>query len=373
MSQNRIERVTKAMQDAGLDALFVSNPKNVQYLAGFHANMPGEVQPMRDPEGMLVIEGGRVHLICDGRYIAGARQMSNVTAHLLESPSSPATFAAAIRKVLGDEKGKTIGFESNALLYVDATGLLAEMSGATWTPAENLMAELRVIKTPEEVENIRKAQAITGRCFDHVANSIRLGESERDVAVRIETFLRRESEGNSFAPIVAFGQTGCHPHYSPDPARKLERGQMVLLDFGGIYHGYCGDMTRMLVMGKADERQREVYEMVLAAQQSCLDAIKPGVACHALDAKCRDYFAERDCADHFMHGTGHGVGLAVHEGPSIKKNFDVPVQPGMVFSVEPGLYYEDWGGVRIEDLVAVTDDGYDNLTTTSKTLLELDY
>ena len=373
MSQERIARVDAAMKDAGLDALFISNPKNVLYLADFHANMPGEVQPMRDPEVMLVVFGGAVHLICDGRYIAGARQLANLTAHLLESPSSPATFAAAIRKIIGDEQGKTIGFESNALLYIDAKGLLAEMSGAEWTPAEDLLAELRVIKTTDEIDRIRRAQAITGRCFDHIANSIRLGESERDVAVRIETFLRRESEGNSFAPIVAFGQTGCHPHYSPNPDRKLERGQMVLLDFGGIYRGYCGDMTRMLVMGKADDRQREVYDLVLGAQQACLDAIKPGVACHALDANCRDYFAERNCVDQFMHGTGHGVGLAVHEAPSLKKNFDVPVRPGMVFSVEPGLYYEDWGGVRIEDLVAVTDRGYDNLTTTSKTLLELDY
>lgn len=370
MSSDRLIRVSAAMADANLDALFVSNPKNVLYLTGFHSTMPGEVQPFGDPEGLVVIANGEAHILCDGRYIAGAKQLGDATAHEITSPSNAGVFADNIKKIVGDGK-KTIGFEADALLYADGKALLALLPDFTWKPAQSLFARIRVIKTPEEVELIREAQAITGRCFDHIAGWIKPGVSEREVAVEIETFMRTHSEGNSFAPIVAFGQTGCHPHYAPSPERKLEKGQMVLLDFGAIYKGYCGDMTRMLVMGKADDRHKEVYNLVLQAQQKCLDGIKPGVTCHALDALCRDYFESKGCADRFQHGTGHGVGLAIHEDPRIKKGFEDTVEPGMVFSVEPGLYYEDWGGVRIEDLVAVTPDGYDNLTTTSKTLLEV--
>lgn len=370
MSSDRLLRVTAAMADADLDALFVSNPKNVLYLTNFHTTMPGEVQPFGDPEGLVVIADGEAHLLCDGRYIAGAKQLEDVTAHLITSPSNPAVFAESIKGIVGDGK-RTVGFEANALLYADAAALLESLPSYTWKPAQSIFARLRVIKSAEEVSLIREAQAITGRCFEHIGGWIRTGMSERDVAVEIETFMRQHSEGNSFAPIVAFGQTGCHPHYTPSPTRTLEKGQMVLLDFGAIHEGYCGDMTRMLVMGNADDRQKEVYDLVLQAQLRCLDGIKPGATCHALDALCRDYFESKGCADRFQHGTGHGVGLAIHEDPRIKKGFTQTVEPGMVFSVEPGLYYEDWGGVRIEDLVAVTDDGYENITTTSKTLLEV--
>lgn len=370
MSSDRLLRVTAAMADANLDALFVSNPKNVLYLTNFHTTMPGEVQPLGDPEGLVVVINGEAHVLCDGRYIAGAKQLEDVTAHQITSPSGPGVFADAIRKIVGPGK-KTIGFEADALLYSDARTLLDGLPEYQWKPSQSLFAGIRVIKSPEEVALIREAQAITGRCFEHVAEWIRPGMSERDVAVEIETFMRRNSDGNSFAPIVAFGQTGCHPHYSPSKTRTLEQGQMVLLDFGAIYQGYCGDMTRMLVMGKADDRQKEVYDLVLQAQLRCLDGVKPGATCHSLDALCRDYFESKGCADRFQHGTGHGVGLAIHEDPRIKRGFEGTVKPGMVFSVEPGLYYEDWGGVRIEDLVAVTNEGYENLTSTSKELREV--
>jgi len=371
MSENRVDRLRGAMADAGLDAVFVSNPKNVQYLSGFHSMMPGEVQPFGDPEGFVLVQPDRCDLLCDGRYIAGAKKLSGVTAQLIDSPTTASIIAARIRSLLGP-KAKTIGFEQDAVLYADGAALLAETQDLAWRPAESILSGLRVIKTRDEIERIRKAQKITGDCFDHVAGWIRPGMSERDVALEIGNYLRVHSEGNSFDAIVAFGETSCNPHYLPSADRKLEKGQLVLLDFGAIYEGYCGDMTRMLVMGKADQRMREVYDLVLEAQQRCLDGIRPGRTGHALDALCRDFFAEKGCADAFQHGTGHGVGLAIHEAPRLKKTIQTKIDIGMVFSVEPGLYYEGWGGVRIEDLVAVTADGHENLTTTPKVLLEVD-
>ncbi len=370
MNAKRWSNLQNAMQADGLDGLLVANVKNVQYLAGFKTTMPGDVQHFGDPEGFVLIYKGECHLLCDGRYIAGAKQLPGVTAQFISSPTNASVLAAKIKDIVGG-RGKTIGFESDALLYCDAVGLFEQAGEFTWKPAEEVLAGLRLIKTAEEVELIRKAQAITSQCFDHVAKWIRPGMTERQVALEIDGYLRVNSEGNSFSPIVAFGETGCNPHYLPSPTRKLERGQMALLDFGSIHEGYCGDMTRMICTGKADARQREVYDLVLQAQLRCLAGIKPGVTCHDLDSLCRDYFRSKSCAEAFMHGTGHGVGLAIHEDPRIKQTFKTPVAPGMVFTVEPGLYYSGWGGVRIEDMIVVTETGYENLTTTSKELLEL--
>ncbi len=370
MDENRLKRVAREMESRGLDALFVSNLKNVKYLTGFDATMPMEVQPLGDPEAMVLVWRGTAHLLCDGRYIAGARQLAGVTAHQIESPGGPRVFADAVMKILGTGT-KRVGIESDALLHSDAVAFMAALPGVTLVAAEDIFQTIRVIKSPEEIELIRQAQAITSRCFDHICGRLRPGVSEREIAVEIETWLRTHSEGNSFSPIVSFGETCCHPHYSPDPDRRLAGGQMVLLDFGGIYRGYCGDMTRMVFFGRADARYREVYDWVLDAQQRSLAAVRPGVSCQSIDAAGRAFFESKGCGEAFKHGTGHGVGLAIHEAPRIKKSFTDPVAAGMVFSIEPGLYFEGWGGVRIEDLIAVTPDGYDNLTTTSKELLEI--
>lgn len=370
MDTTRLNRLQQAMSGAGLDAIFITNPKNVNYYSGFHTSMPGEVQSVGDPEGFVVAYKGEVHLLCDGRYIAGAQELKGVSPHRIDSPTTPKVVADGIRAIIGDGR-KTIGFEPDAMLYSDALGVLECLSDMQMKPAGDLLSEIRTIKSKAEVDLIREAQKITGACFDHVVKQIRVGVSERDIAFEIDTFLRRHSEGSSFSPIVAFGETSSRPHYGPDASRKLEKDQLVLLDFGAVHHGYCGDMTRMVVMGKASERHKEVYELVLQAQLRCLNGIKPGMACREVDALCRDYFREKGCVEAFMHGTGHGVGLAIHENPRIKPTFQQHIASGMVFTVEPGLYYPGWGGVRIEDMVSITESGYENLTTTPKTLLEL--
>jgi Xaa-Pro aminopeptidase len=370
MDKLRIKRVKAAMKRAGVHALFVTNPKNVKYLTGFKTMLPGEVQSFGDPEGFALIHKRRCDFLCDGRYIGGARRLPGVAAQLLEMPVNAQTIAAKIRRLL-PRGAKTLGYESDALLYSDGVELMKKLKDLRRRPAEDLLSGLRICKAPEEVRLIRKAQAITSACFDHIVQFIRLGMTERQVALEIDNFMRTHSEGNSFDPIVAFGETSSQPHYVPDPKRRLKKGQMVLLDFGAVHQGYCGDMTRMVFMGRADARYRKVYNLVLEAQLRCLAAIKPGRTGHDLDMVVRKTFEENGCLDRFLHGTGHGVGLAIHEGPRIKKDFKTCLRPGMVFSVEPGLYYSGWGGVRIEDLVAVTAKGCVNLTRTPKKLIEL--
>lgn len=370
MDANRVTRLRTAMKAGGVDAVFVSNPKNVLYLTGIPPMMEGLVMPFNDPEYFALVQADRVDVLCDGRYIGAIQGRPGYTTNLLEAPVSASVIGKKIKDLLTPVV-KSLGYESDAMLHCDALGLMESIPGISWKKVEESLANLRVIKTRDEIELIRKAQAITSQAFEHVCKVIRVGMSEKDVALEIGNYLRLHSEGNSFNPIVAFGETGAFPHYVPSPDRKLKQGQMVLLDFGGIWKGYCGDLTRMLVMGKADARMREVYDLVLTAQQRCLDGIASGKTCHELDALCRDYFVSKGCGDAFMHGTGHGVGLAIHEDPRIKKTFQNKVAPGMVFTVEPGLYYEGWGGVRIEDLIVATETGHDNLTTTSKTLVEI--
>jgi Xaa-Pro aminopeptidase len=370
MDALRLKRVREAMKKAGLDAAFVTNPKNVKYLTGFRTMLPGEVQSFGDPEGFALIHKNRCDFLCDGRYIDGARQLPGVSPQLLASPTNAKTIASKIKELL-PRGAKRLGFEQDSILYGDAVGLLKSLKGVRLKPAAGLFASLRVCKTPEEIKLIRKAQAITSDCFDHMLKFIRLGMTERQVAMEIDKFLRTNSDGNSFDPIVAFGETSCQPHYVPSDSRKLKKGQMVLLDLGAVYNGYCGDMTRMVFMGKADARYRTVYNQVLEAQLKCLAAVKPGRTGHELDMIVRDTFVKHGCLANFLHGTGHGVGLAIHEDPRIKKGFKSRVEPGMVFSVEPGLYYSGWGGIRIEDLVVVTKTGRENITRTPKTLVEL--
>jgi len=370
MDPQRLSRLRDAMRAANLDALFLTNPKNVLYLTGIPPMMEGLVCPFHDPEYFALVQPERLDVLCDGRYIAEIKGRPGFTANLLEAPVSAKVIGDKIKSLLAPS-AKAIGYESDAVLHKDAVALMEHLPGFTWKPAEEIPANLRVIKSRDEIETIRKAQALTGQAFEHICKTIRLGMTEKQVALAIGNYLRENSDGNSFNPIVAFGETGAFPHYVPSPDRKLQKGHLVLLDFGGIHKGYCGDLTRMLVMGKADARMREVYDTVLAAQQKCLDGIRPGKTGQELDALCRDHFAFKGCANEFVHGTGHGVGLAIHEPPTLKKTFETKIAPGMVFTVEPGLYYTGWGGVRIEDLVVCTETGHENLTTTPKKLVEI--
>lgn len=370
MNANLLKTVRQGMIKNGLDAVFVSNPKNVKYLTGFKTTMPGEVQSFGDPEGFVLLHAQRADFLCDGRYINGALKLKGLSAQLLTGPINAQRIAAKIKELL-PRGAKTIGFEQDSLLYGDGLGLNKHLKGIKLKPAGDLFSAIRLYKSPAEIALLRKAAEVTSDCFDHVVKIIRVGMSEREVALVIDNYLRAHSDGCSFETIVAFGEAACNPHYAPDPKRKLKQGQMVLLDLGAVYQGYCGDMTRVICMGPANARQREVYNLVLEAQLAGLAAVRPGAKAHDIDQAVRRVFEQHGCLDKFMHGTGHGVGLAIHEDPRIKTGFETRIEPNMVFTVEPGLYYAGWGGVRIEDVVVITKTGYKNLTRTPKKLLEI--
>ena len=200
---------------------------------------------------------------------------------------------------------------------------------------------------------------------------IKPGMTELEIAARIEYGLKKNgAEGNSFDPIVASGVNSSMPHAVP--SRKIiEKGDFLTMDFGCTYNGYCSDMTRTIVIGKANDKQKEIYNIVLEAQLAAIDAAKPGITGKALDAVARDIIAKAGYGDCFGHGLGHGVGLYIHEGPRASKINEKPLEAGMTVTIEPGIYVKDFGGVRIEDLLVLTEKGHENLTFSPKELIEL--
>jgi Xaa-Pro aminopeptidase len=235
----------------------------------------------------------------------------------------------------------------------------------------NWVEQLREVKEPAEVERIAEAQEITDACFTHVLSVLGVGRTEQEIALEIEFFLRRQgSEGVAFPAIVASGPNSAFPHAKVTD-RAIESGDFVKMDFGARLGGYCADMTRTVVVGCADQKQRRVYEAVLAANSAGITAAKPGMALSAVDAAARTELAERGLGELFSHGLGHGVGLEVHELPGMGPNSTGSLREGSVVTVEPGVYEPGFGGVRIEDLVVVEERGARVLTRSPKHLIEL--
>jgi len=230
---------------------------------------------------------------------------------------------------------------------------------------------IRCVKQPEEIDRIATAQRLTDRAFEHIVGVVAPGSSERDIALEIEFFMRREgSDGVAFSPIVASGPNSAMPHAKVTD-RVLERGDFVKMDFGARVDGYCADMTRTVVLGPASERQREIYDAVLAANTAGIAAVRPGASGKAVDGAARAIIDARGFGGYFTHGLGHGVGMDVHEQPRVGPRAAETLQAGSVVTIEPGIYIGGYGGVRIEDLVVVEEGGPRVLTTSPKSLIEV--
>ena len=231
------------------------------------------------------------------------------------------------------------------------------------------METLRATKDENEIASISKAAAIADSVFTEIVREIRVGLSEVDVAARIDFLLRKKSsEVSAFRTIVASGSHSSLPHATPT-ARIIRKGDLVKMDFGAIWDGYCSDITRTVVMGKAPDKVREIYGVVLEAQKCAIDGIRAGMASREADSLARGYIESKGYGDNFGHGLGHG--LEVHEAPRLSKRSDETLKSGNVVTVEPGIYVTGWGGVRIEDMVVVRDGGCDVLTTADKQLVEV--
>jgi Xaa-Pro aminopeptidase len=244
------------------------------------------------------------------------------------------------------------------------------MPGIDLVPLNNFVSPLRMVKSADEVAKIRAACGITDACFEHVQRMIQPGVSEYDIALDMEFFIRRQGAGIAFEMIVASGERSARPHGRASE-RKLQAGEFLTMDFGATYQGYHSDITRTVVVGPATDRHEEIYAQVLKCQLAALDAMKPGVLARDVDAVARRVLDEKGLAHYFGHGLGHGLGRLVHDAGRMNTSSTDILEPGQVWTVEPGVYIEGWGGVRIEDDVVVTEDGIDILTKAPKQLIVL--
>ena len=352
-TSDRISRTGAALPGAGVDALLVTNLTNVRYLTGF-SGTNGQV---------LVTETGAT-FFTDPRYEARA-------ADLVEG-ADVVIYPARITDVLDDhlKAVSSLGVEGSMTLaeHDDLTTRL----GRDLVTARGIVENLRRTKDDGEVASIREAVRIGDEAFTWVLDRLTPGTSEREIALTLEVHMREMgADGIAFPPIVGSGPLSAHIHHTASD-RTFEKGDLVLLDFGCTFHGYCSDLTRTVVLGAASQRQIDHYALVLAAQNAGIDAVRPGVRGADADQAARAVIEAAGHGERFGHGLGHGVGLDVHEAPRLHRISEDTLAVGDVVTVEPGVYFPDQGGVRIEDCVLVTPKGAEVLGSAPKDrLIEL--
>lgn len=360
--------VRRALDTLGLDALIVTNASNIRYLTN-HAGS----------SGIAVVTLAAVHLLIDFRYEEAVRQLqeSDAACPTLIPRPVPGSYDEALLETVAELGVAAAGFEAAHLTVARHDWLVrsaaAKRLGVAFHPTERLVERLRLVKDAAEVAALREAAHRLTAVADAAFRAVRPGTSERAVAGVIEAALREAGyERPAFDTIVASGPNGALPHYRAG-TRTLEAADAVVLDFGGVLDGYCCDLTRTISVGPATPETRRVHGAVLEAQQAAIDAVRPGIAASEVDAAARAVLERHGLGAAFGHGTGHGLGLEVHEEPRVTRpQPGAPpriLEAGMVFTIEPGAYLPGWGGVRIEDDVLVTADGCEVLTSVPRGLL----
>lgn len=357
----RIEAVRARMHEEGAEAVVISRVSNLRYLTAFDGVIDDGTN------GACVITDEAARFYTDMRYAQAA---------IAAASGGPWTVVVQREDLYAEicEDLRALGFDSlaveSSIPYKRFVHMTDKFGGAVHA-VDQLVESIRQVKEPEEVERIAAAAAIADSAFAHIVSFIRPGMTEAEIALELEFYMRRAgSEGVAFEPIVASGPNSAHPHAIPG-RRRIERGDMIVLDFGARVGGYCSDMTRTVCMGEPSQEQRRLYEAVLAANEAGLAAVGPGVPCADVDKAGRSVLAERGLGDAFTHGIGHGVGLDVHELPTLSARSTEALRAGAVVTVEPGVYIEGSAGVRIEDLVVVSDAGPRRLTSSTKDLIAI--
>jgi Xaa-Pro aminopeptidase len=350
--------LTQNLKKEGLDALLVSSPHNVTYLTGFTGD-----------SSAVILSRDRVIIISDFRFIEQLDQECPGL-EIVIRPSTQ-TLPVAVAETLGQFGAHTVGFESAHLTVADLETLREQAPTLDWKPGRDRVEQLRMVKDASELAEIREAITIAERAFQMFRAMIRPTDTEKELCDALEGYIRRAGGTcSSFPPIIGVGERAALPH-APPTSKQVQEAGLLLVDWGACGRLYKSDLTRVLATRKISPKLEKVYAVVLKAQEQAIRAIRPGVRGHTIDAEARSVIEDAGFGKFFGHGLGHGIGLQVHEGPSIRTNSDAILQPGMVFTVEPGIYLPGWGGVRIEDDVLVTPDGYEVLTSVPKQSLLL--
>ena len=343
----RINRAAGLLRKHGIDSILVTRPQNVRYLSGY----TGE-------DACLFITGSKRYLITDERFALQAkRDVSGFGVIIANTPVNDIIFRLA-RK----HKVKRLGFESSHLSYAAYERIHSGAPGCEIVSVHGMIEALRQVKDRLEIELIRNSVNILENAVAYFNSILKPGLSENDLAAKTEYFIRAASgEWASFELIVASGANSAFPHARPSD-RIIRPNDMVLLDLGVSYEGYKSDLTRVFFLGKIDSEHRKIYSIVREAQRRSIKAIRPGAKISDIDKIARGFINGKGYGRRFGHSLGHGIGLEVHESPSVSSSNHAVLKPGMVFTVEPAVYVPGWGGVRIEDMVLVTTKGCEVLT-----------
>lgn len=346
--RGRRKKLQEWVKEKQLDALLVTSLINVRYLTGFTGS-----------NGTVLMFPDESIFLTDGRYRAQAQEeVQEMRLNVVVGKSLPKQLIPLI------PKGPfTLGIEADQLTVLQH-GMLGDALGddVQLEPTYGSIQQLRLKKDPEEADLIRKASCITRKVFKQIQTEITFGMTEKDVRRRMRDLIDSEAgEGESFDTIVLFGRRTALVHGSPKNV-SLEKNDLILMDFGAKYGGYCSDFTRTFTLGKPSKSAEKAFALVKAAVEKAMDLIEPGAKCCEIEQSTREFFKKHGQANKYLHSLGHGVGLEIHESPRFVKTGDKVLQPGMVVTVEPGLYSKQWGGIRLENLLLITQDGYENLT-----------
>lgn len=355
---SRLASLRASLDSVGADALWVSSPENHLYLSGFN-----------NPDGRLLITADRAYVFADFRYAENARRICSGFAEVIEPSGSVISYLPEIFAECG---AVTVAYEEQTLVCAELEKLKVTLPGCSFVHFSDSLTSLRRTKTADEVELIARAQDIADAAFSHILTVLSPSMTETEVAAELEYYMKRHgATGISFETIAVSGKSSSSPHATP-ANRGLEAG-FLTMDFGAQVDGYRSDMTRTVVIGKADAEMKRLYDTVLAAQLAALDAIAPGKDCREMDKVARDIIENAGYRGRFGHSLGHGVGILIHESPNLSpRATGKKLMPGDVVTVEPGIYIEGKYGCRIEDMVYVTGEGIMNFTHSPKGLIEIE-
>ncbi len=348
---DRVCRVTRLLKAADLDGFLFLDQANLRYFCGFSGS-----------SGALLVTSKSSAFLTDSRYVTQARQ--EVCAESIGEYRAQVDGILEQVKTLGLQK---IGFEADTLPYAMVERLREKSpAGCQWLPESERLRPLRSVKDQEELNILEGAAAIAADAFEEILPLIHPGRLEREVALELELAMRRRgAEEKSFDTIVASGWRGALPH-GVASGKRIVAGDLVTIDFGARWQGYHSDETITVAVGEVADELRRIFDVVFEAQNRAIEGIKPGIPLRDIDAIARSFIAAKGYGKFFGHGLGHGVGLEVHEQPTLSSHSDAVAEEGMVFSIEPGIYIPDLGGVRIEDMVCVTAEGCRRITRLPK-------
>ena len=347
----RVNRLRGLLAAKGVDAFLITRPENRYYLTGFTGT-----------SGAVVVTRNEILLVTDFRYDEQAKAEAPRCRVLMAA----GPLAETIAGLDGDLTFASLGCEGDYITHLQFCELRDILPGVGVVPLSGLVEELRAVKDQAEINMIYDAVRLSDAAFRHILQFVREGVSERDLALELEFFVRKNgAEGMAFQQITASGYRSAMPHGTASP-KLLAEGELLTMDFGAMLSGYCSDITRTVAVGRADKKMEEIYSIVLEAQMAGIAAIRQGIPASEVDRASREVIGGYGYGENFRHSTGHGLGLQIHENPRLSSRDDTVLKKGMVVTVEPGIYLPGWGGVRIEDTVVVEENGCRVLTSSEK-------